>query len=73
MESESSLPYSQEPYIDPYPERDRSSPLSSNPLSLGSILILSSHYRVGLHRCLFPPGFRTKILYVLFFQNGTDN
>jgi hypothetical protein len=35
MESEGSLPYSEEPFTDPYPEPDQS--------SLKSILILFSH------------------------------
>jgi len=37
----------------------------SRPISLTSILILSSHLRLGLPRGLFPTGFPTKILYAL--------
>ena len=35
----------------------------SHPTSLRSILILSTHLRLGLPSGLFPPGFPTKILY----------
>jgi hypothetical protein len=34
---------------------------------LRSILILSSHLRIGLPDVIFPPGFHTKILYAFFF------
>ena len=50
MEPEGLLPYSQEPASCPYPEPDR------------SILILSSHRRLGLPSGLYPLGFPTKVL-----------
>jgi hypothetical protein len=45
MEPEGSLPYSQVPATRPYPEPTPSSP---PPTSTRSILILSSHLRLGL-------------------------
>jgi hypothetical protein len=49
------IPCSQEPSIGPYPEPYKSNP--SHPISLRSILILSTHLRLGLPRGLFPSGF----------------
>jgi len=40
----------------------------SQPISLGSILILSSHQRLGLPSCLFPSGFPTEILHELLIS-----
>jgi hypothetical protein len=65
MEPEGSSPCSQEPYTGPYPEPDGSSPY--HPISLRSILILSTHLRLGLHIGLFPSGFPTSILYAFLF------
>jgi hypothetical protein len=59
MEPEGSLPCSQEPSTGPYPV---------HPTPLRSILILSSHLRLGLPRGLFPSGFATKILYAYLFS-----
>jgi hypothetical protein len=56
MEPEGSLPCSQQPATYPYPERAQwIQSTSPNPISLRSILMLSSHQRLGL-----PSG---KILY----------
>jgi hypothetical protein len=46
MEPEGSLPCSQEPSTGPYSEPDQSNP--SHPIFLRSILILSTHLRLGL-------------------------
>ena len=62
MEPESSSPHLQVPTICPCPEPDKSSPCH-HPTSSRSILILSSHIRLGLTSCLFPSVFSTKILY----------
>jgi hypothetical protein len=53
MEPEGSLPCSQEPSTGPYPEPDRSQSILSHPISLRSILILSTHLRLGLPRDFF--------------------
>jgi hypothetical protein len=42
-------------------------PTRSHPISLRSILILSTHLRLGLSSCLLPSGFPTNILYALLF------
>jgi hypothetical protein len=60
-EPEGSSPCSQEPSTGPYPEPDRSSP--SYPISLRSIIISSTHLRLGLPSGLFPFGFLTNILH----------
>jgi hypothetical protein len=60
MEPESSLPYSQVPATCPYPE-----PAPSPPTSWRSLLILSSHLRLGLPNSLFPSGFPTNTLCTL--------
>jgi hypothetical protein len=66
MEPEGSLPCSQKPSTGPYPEPDESRPY--HPVFLRSILILSTHLRLGLPSGLFPSGFPTNILYsVLLF------
>jgi hypothetical protein len=64
MEPESSLPYSQEPVTGLYPMQDESSPYG-NPMSLKSVLILSSQLRIGLPSSLLSSGVPTKTLYAL--------
>jgi hypothetical protein len=62
MELEGSLPCSQEPSTGPYPEPDQCSPISPR-----SILILSTHLRLGLPSGVFPFRFPTNILYAFRF------
>jgi hypothetical protein len=57
MEPEGSLPYSHRPATGPYPE-----PAESITVSLRSILMLSSHLRLGLPSGLLPSGLPTKTL-----------
>jgi hypothetical protein len=63
MEPDGSSPCSQEPSIGPYPEPDRSSPSH-----LRSILILSTHLRLGLPSRLFPSCSPTNIVYAFLFS-----
>jgi hypothetical protein len=42
--------------------------IPSHPISLRSILILSTHLRLGLHSGLFPSSFLTNILYAFIFS-----
>ena len=49
----------------PYPEYESIQFLILKPISLRSILILSSHLRPGLPKCLFPVGLLVKILKAL--------
>ena len=65
MDPEGSLPHSQVPPICPYHEPARSSPYPPHPTSWRSILILSSHLRLGLPSGLFPSGIPTETLYSL--------
>jgi hypothetical protein len=71
MEPDGSSPCSQELSTGPFPEPDRPSP--HHPiLSLRSILILSTHLRLGLPSGLLPSAFPTNILYafdVILKQN----
>ena len=57
-----SLPHSQQPATWPYPEPDRSSPCPHN-TSWRTIIMLSSHLRLGLPSGLFLSGFSIKTLY----------
>jgi hypothetical protein len=66
MEHEGSLPCSQEPSTGLYSEPDESNPY--HPSYLRSILILSTHLRLGLPSGLFRSGFPTNILYVFLFS-----
>jgi hypothetical protein len=58
MENEGSLPCSQEPSTGPYSE-------SPNHSSLKSILLLSTHLRLGIPSGLFPSGFPPFMLHAL--------
>jgi hypothetical protein len=62
LEPEGSLPHSQIPSTCPYPEPAQSNPYP-RPTSWSSILVLSSHLRLGLPSGLFPSGFPTETLY----------
>jgi hypothetical protein len=61
MEPEGPLPCSQELTTGPYPERQETSSHLST-LFLTSILILSSHFHLGILSDLFPSCFQIKTL-----------
>jgi hypothetical protein len=63
QEPEGSSPHSPQPTTGPCPEPADSNPHPPKPISLRSVLIPSSHLRLGLPSCLFPSGFPTKTLY----------
>ena len=68
MEPEVSLPHSQVAATCSYPEPARSSPCSPHPISLRSILILSSHLRLGLPSGLFGEKLKTHYTPILRFS-----
>ena len=62
MEPEDSIPHSQRASSNPYPEPNQPKFLVLIPIYLRSILILSSHLRLGIPIGLFPAGLPVKIL-----------
>jgi hypothetical protein len=66
MEPEGSLPCSQAPSTGLYPNTDQPAP--HHPISLRSILILSTHLRLSLPSGLFLAGLPTSILYVFCYS-----
>jgi hypothetical protein len=67
MEPEGLLSCSQES-LPLLPSLSQINPVHATPPYLRSILILSSHLRLGLPSSLFPSGFPTNILYVFLFS-----
>ena len=65
MESGGSMPLSQGLYNNSYPEAESTQLPALIPISSRSILILSSHLRLGLPKGLFPVGLPVKILKAL--------
>jgi hypothetical protein len=61
------LPHSQDPYICPYPETDQSSLHYLYPIILRSILLLSTHLRLGLPRGSFSSDLSTSNLHEFLF------
>jgi hypothetical protein len=70
MEPGGSLPHTQEPATCSYPEPAQSSSCT-HPTTLTSILILSSHLRLGPPGGRLPSGLLTKILYAPRFSPHT--
>jgi hypothetical protein len=68
MEPEGSLLCSQEPSVGSFPEPESIHSIPPYPISLRSILILSTHLRLDLPSSLFPYGFTTNILYAFLFS-----
>ena len=64
MEPGGSMRHSQGLSSNPYPESNQPNSL---PISLSSILVLSSHIRLGLRKGLFPAGMHMSTLAVLIF------
>jgi hypothetical protein len=67
MEPEGSLPCSQHPSTDPYP-LSQIDPVHTIASYLRSILILSTHLRLGIPSGLFRSGFPANILYTFLFS-----
>ena len=65
MEPGGSMPHSQELSNNPYTEPNQTQFLALIPISSRSILILSSHLRLGPRKGLFPVGLPDKILKAL--------
>jgi hypothetical protein len=65
MESEGSLPHSQQPSTGPDPDSDESICISFSPISLTPILILYSHPCLYFPSSHFPCGFTTQVLYAI--------
>jgi hypothetical protein len=63
QEPEGSSPHSQQPPTGPCPDLVESNPHTPKTIAPSSILIPSSHLRLGLPSGLFPSGFPTKNLY----------
>jgi hypothetical protein len=59
-------PLLQELFTCPYPEPDQSTPPQT--IAPRSVLILSTHLRLGLPRGLFPSGFLTNNLHAFLFR-----
>jgi len=67
METEGSLPCSQQPATGPYIELHESSPHLPHSISVRSIPVLSFHLRLGLPCGLFPSSFQPK--YCMHFSH----
>jgi hypothetical protein len=71
MESEGSLPRSQQPSTGPFPKARSIQSMPPHAVFLISIL-LYTHLRHVLSNGLFPSGFRTSILYAFLFSHIRD-
>ena len=69
MESEGSIPHSQGFSSNDLPWAERTQFLELISISLRSILILSSHLRLGLPKGIFPEGLPVKILKALLLSS----
>jgi hypothetical protein len=72
METKVSILCSQQSITSPYSEQEESSPPLPTPISIRSILILSSHQCLCIPHVpsgFFPSGFLTKILYAFFISS----
>ena len=68
---EGSLPYSQRPATC-HREPDKSNPRPPTPIASKSVLILSSHLRLGLPSCVDSSSFTMKILYAFLLSTIRD-